>query len=116
MDSNLFLVTDDCQTAVDEVLNFFTVFHSMRYVHDRLVLRLEEDISPQLLAAIKEHFMDLVTEGDFELSAALPEEKSEPELKDLPRLVFHFNRRSHGRLRQLINCLNQRSVADDLKT
>ena len=26
MDSNLFLVTDDCQTAVDEVLNFFTVF------------------------------------------------------------------------------------------
>ncbi len=115
MDSHLYLVTDDCQRAVDEVLNFFTVFHSMRYVHDRLVFRLEEDVSPALLAEINEHFEDLLTEGTFELSAALPEEKNEADLKDLPRLVFHFNRRSHGRLRQLINCLNERAVSEEVK-
>jgi len=115
MDSHLFLVTDDYQQAVDEVLNFFTVFHSMRYVHDRLVFRLEEAISPELLAGINEHFKDLLTEGDIELSEALPEEKSETDLKDLTRLVFHFDRRSHGRLRQMINCLNQRVIPDDVK-
>lgn len=115
MDANLYRVTDDCQTAVDEVFNFFTVFNSMRYVHDHLVLRLEEEISSEFLAEINECFMDLLVEGKFEVSAALPEEKNEVDLKDLPRLVFHFNRRSHGRLRQLINCLNQRSIADDLK-
>ena len=87
----------------------------MRYVHDRLVLRLEEEVSSEFLAEINECFMDLLVEGKFEVSAALPEEKNEVDLKDLPRLVFHFNRRSHGRLRQLINCLNQRSIADDLK-
>jgi hypothetical protein len=31
----------------------------------------------------------------------------EPSLRDLPRLVFNFNRRSAGRLRQLINHLNE---------
>lgn len=116
MDANLYLVTDDCQTAVDEVLNFFTVFNSMRYVHERLVLRLEEEISSEFLAEINEHFVDLLVEGKFEVSAALPEEKNETDLKDLSRLVFHFNRRSHGRLRQLINCLNQRSISEDLKS
>ncbi|HIA19061.1 MAG TPA: TIGR00730 family Rossman fold protein, partial [Planctomycetaceae bacterium] len=115
MDSHLYLVTDDCQVAVDEVLNFFTVFNSMRYVHDHLVFRLEEEISSELLADLNQYFSDLLTEGKFELSAALPEEKSEVDLKDLPRLVFRFNRRTHGRLRQLINCLNQRSIDDELR-
>jgi hypothetical protein len=31
----------------------------------------------------------------------------EPGLKDLARLTFSFNRRNAGRLRQLINHLNQ---------
>ncbi len=40
-------------------------------------------------------------------SAALPEERDEPELKQLPRLVFAFDRRSLGRLRQLIDMINR---------
>ena len=42
------------------------------------------------------------------LLLALLEEQDEPDLAELPRLVFHFDRRSHGRLRQLINRLNDR--------
>jgi hypothetical protein len=33
-------------------------------------------------------------------------EKDEPALADLSRLVFTFNRRDHGRLRMLIDFLN----------
>jgi hypothetical protein len=51
-------------------------------------------------------FGDLLSEGTFELRGPLPEELDEPELRDLPRLVFTSNRRSAGRLRQLINHLN----------
>ena len=112
MDSSLYLVTNDCQEAVDEVMNFFTVFHSMRYVHDQLVLRLETEVAPELLDDLNRYFKDLIVEGTLERSAALPEEKGEVDLKDLPRLVFHFNRRSHGRLRQLINCINQGTVPE----
>jgi uncharacterized protein (TIGR00730 family) len=112
MDSSLYLVTDDCQEAVDEVMEFFTVFNSLRYVHDRLVMRLEKELAPELFDDLNRYFKDLLVEGSLERSEALPEEKSEVELKDLPRLVFHFNRRSHGRLRQLINSINQGAVPE----
>jgi len=41
------------------------------------------------------------------VSPALPEEGNEDPISDLPRLVLHFNRRDVGRLRQLIDALNQ---------
>ncbi len=44
--------------------------------------------------------------GGFRLSDALPVERDEPALADLPRLVFNFNKRDHGRLRMLIDYLN----------
>ena len=52
-------------------------------------------------------FRDILTGGNFEVSGALPEERGEPALVALPRLVFRFNRRNLGRLRQLIDCFNR---------
>ena len=59
------------------------------------------------VAEIHQLFSDLLVDGTFELRDALPEELDEPDLKDLPRLVFTSNRRSAARLRQLINHLNR---------
>jgi uncharacterized protein (TIGR00730 family) len=109
-DLSLYKVTDSVQEAVDEVLGFFRVYHSMRYVRDRLVFRLQEPISDELLAEINLHFRDILVDGQFEQSGPLEMEQDEPDLLDLPRLVFHFNRRSLGRLRQLIDCLNRGSI------
>ena len=44
------------------------------------------------------------------MGGPLPEERDEPLLASLPRLIFHFNRRNYGRLRQLIDCLNRGGV------
>jgi len=106
-DLNLYKVTDDCEVAVSELLNFFRVYHSMRYVRSQLVFRLLEPLSEALLGEINKDFADILVEGDFQQTNALPAEEDEPDLADLPRLVFNFNRRNHGRLRQLIDCLNQ---------
>lgn len=106
-DLGLFRITDRVDEAVDEILGFFRVYHSMRYVHDMLVLRLSEAPSPELLEQINTRFADLLDEGQFTVGGPLPEEKDEPDLADLPRLIFPFNRRSYGRLRQLIDCLNR---------
>jgi hypothetical protein len=69
-------------------------------------MRLQHPISDQQVAAIQEQFSDLLSEGTFLQRGALPEELDEPALSELPRLVFSFNRRSAGRLRQLIDHLN----------
>ena len=57
-------------------------------------------------SAVQISFGDIKPKGAFRTSGPLPVEKDEPALNDLHRLVFVFNRRDHGRLRQLINYLN----------
>lgn len=105
-DLSLYRLTDRVDTAVGEILQFFKVYQSMRYVKNKLVLRLKEAPTPELLAAINVEFADIVNGGDFTVGGPLGEEKDEPDLAALPRLIFRFNRRSLGRLRQLIDALN----------
>jgi len=108
-DLSLYKVTNSCEEAVEEVLGFFRVYHSMRFVRTQLVFRLQEELHPLLLDDINREFADILADGRFEQTEAL-EQEDEPELADLPRLVFHFNRRSLGRLRQLVDVINRGSV------
>jgi uncharacterized protein (TIGR00730 family) len=109
-DLALYKLTDSVQVAVAEILQFFKVYHSMRYVKNKLVLRLKEQPSDELLANINERFSDILSSGDFAVGGPLAEEKDEPDLAIMPRLIFRFNRRSLGRLRQLIDGLNRGSL------
>jgi uncharacterized protein (TIGR00730 family) len=109
-DLSLYKLTDDVQVAVDEIMQFFKVYHSMRYVKNKLVFRLKTAPSEQLLAEVNAEFDDILNGGEFVVSDPLPEERDEPDLAEYPRLVFRFNRRSLGRLRQLIDALNRGSV------
>jgi uncharacterized protein (TIGR00730 family) len=109
-DMSLYKLTESVDEAVAEVIGFFRVYHSMRYVKNLLAFRLREPISAELLEAINTNFADILIDGRFEQGEALPDEIDDPELLALPRLVFHFNRRSLGRLRQLIDCVNRGSL------
>ncbi len=106
-DLSLYRVTDQVDAAVDEVLGFYRVYQSMRYVQRRLVLRLRTAPSREVLDRLHSEFGDILAEGRFEVGGPLDEERDEPELADLPRLVFHFTRDNFGRLRQMINFLNR---------
>ena len=105
-DLSLYKITDSCETAVSEVLRFYTRYHSMRYVKNELVLRLNSPLPDARLTEINRQFADILSDGEFRQSEALSAERDEPALLDKPRLVFHFNRRNLGRLRQLIDLLN----------
>ena len=105
-DMTLYKLTDRVDEAVAEILRFFRVYHSMRYVHDNLVLRLQQRPGEELLDRINTRFADILAEGRFTAGGPLPEERDEPRLAKLPRLIFRFNHRNYGRLRQLIDCVN----------
>jgi len=109
-DVHLYRLTDCVDEAVDEILQFYRVYHSMRYVRNKLVLRMTTAPSDELLQDINAEFDDILLEGRFRVDKALSEERDEPELAHLPRLVFRFNRRSLGRLRQLIDAINHGNV------
>jgi uncharacterized protein (TIGR00730 family) len=106
-DLSLFKVTTSVDEAVAEVLNFYRVYHSMRYVKGNLVLRMQRRLSEATLERIQSEFADIIKSGAFEQTGALPEEASDTHLADLPRLMFRFDRHKLGRLRQLIDVINQ---------
>jgi uncharacterized protein (TIGR00730 family) len=104
-DLSLYRVTDDVTVAVDEIRRFYSVYHSSRYVGERLVIRLTRAPGNELLERLHTDFADLAASGRFQLTHALAEEDRDDTLQ-LPRLVFHFNRVNYGRLRQMIDFLN----------
>ncbi len=106
-DLSLFKITTSVDEAIEEIHTFYRRFHSMRYVGRQLAMRLKTGLSPEQVAGLHQSFGDLLSEGTFELRAALPEELDEPNLRNLPRLVFASNRHSASRLRQLIDHLNK---------
>jgi uncharacterized protein (TIGR00730 family) len=112
-DLALYRLTDSVAEAVGEIQQFYRVFHSMRYVRDKLVFRLQSRPSAELLTAIGQEYHDILTEGQFVLRGPLSDERDEPLLAEMPRLAFRFNRRNLGRLRQLIDSLNAGRIVSD---
>ena len=105
-DLSLFKVTTSVDEAMEEVLGFYRIYHSMRYVRNDLVFRLHEKLSDEKLAGIQRDFADIVKAGAFEQTGPLPEEANDVHLADLPRLKFRFDRHKLGRLRLLIDRIN----------
>jgi uncharacterized protein (TIGR00730 family) len=102
------LVTDDIAEAVDEVIGFYTNYHSQRFVGGRLVLRLQHAPSDEELAKLTEQFADIIDRGVIERVEATPIEVRDDDHPDLDRVALWFDRRSWPRLRELIDCLNGR--------
>jgi hypothetical protein len=106
-DFSLFERVESVDDAVMRIDRFYHRYHSLRYVKEKLVLRLTSGIDPLKVSELKSRFSDiLIPDGDLFLSGPLPEEADEPEIAHLPRLIVDFDRRDLGRLRDLINAIN----------
>lgn len=108
-DMHLFRITDDVEVAVREVVQFYRVYHSMRYVGDELVLRLRRPLAPSTLERINDEYGAIVTGGKLEQVPILPAENGE--YPELPRLKLRFDRKSCGLLRRCIDLVNQEPEA-----
>jgi uncharacterized protein (TIGR00730 family) len=105
-DLALYKITDSVEQAVAEVRRFYSNYHSVRYSRDDLIIRLNKAPDAKQLADIAKRYADINMRGEFRISGPLPVERDEPALAHLPRLIFQFNKREHGRLRMLIDELN----------
>ena len=93
--------------AVEKIRHFYRRYHSIRYVHGQLVIRLTTQLNPGDIGKLAEQFHDiLLPGGSITASEALKAEVHDEDLIHLPRLVIDFNRRDFGRLRSLIDSIN----------
>jgi hypothetical protein len=106
-DFSFFQMATDIEEAVAGITAFYRRYHSLRYVRGQLVIRLASPLDDGAVAALEERFRDLLLPGGrIAPSGALDEEREDADEVALPRLAIDFNRRDFGRLRSLIDAIN----------
>ncbi len=105
-DGCLYRILDSVEAAAAEILGFYRNYHSLRWVGDTLVLRLESRPTDDEVADLSRRFCD-ATSGPIKLlDGPLPAERRSDDFPDLARVALRFDRLSYSRLRQLIDALN----------
>lgn len=105
-DLKLFYISRSVGQSVKYILDFFRVYHSLRYVKELTVLRFTREIPKTLIDRLNAEFKDIIRDGAIQSSPPLQEELLKNDFPDLPRLVFNFNKRDFGRLMDLIRYIN----------
>ncbi len=106
-DFSLFERVDSADAAVEKINRFYRRYHSLRYVNGQLVIRLVSRLDEDGVRGLKTKFQDiLLPQGTIAASGALPAEIEDGDFVDLPRLAVDFNRKDFGRLRSLIDAVN----------
>jgi hypothetical protein len=106
-DLALYRITHDADEAVEEIAGFYRVFHSMRTIRKTTVLRLNHEVDDPVLDALGREFADILGGKPVRRIPSLKEESDEPETLGLPRLALSFDLHGFGRMRMLVNRLNE---------
>jgi uncharacterized protein (TIGR00730 family) len=110
-DFAFFKIKHSALDAAAEIIQFYKVFHSARWIGERFVIRLNRSLSSEALVDLNNQFTDIVRTGAIVQRAALVRENNELETRDLPRLIFPPFRSRFGRFRQLIDAINSSPTA-----
>ncbi len=105
-DRSFYRIVHTPEDVVSRIKSYYSVFHSLRQVGDRLVIRLEKEFAEEDLSRLTDEFGDIIESGAIEKTGPLAGEQDEPALLSKPRIVFRYNRRSAGRLNELVMRLN----------
>lgn len=107
-DLEIFMLTQDAKKAAQYVVDFYRNYHSMRYIGERLVIRMKRPLTHERLEKLNDQFSDITKKGKIEqYSKPFAEESNEPHLQDYVRLAFCFNRHHFSRLYPLIHQINK---------
>ncbi|MGB3732871.1 TIGR00730 family Rossman fold protein [Microbacterium sp.] len=100
------LITDSVSEAVANITGFWRNYDSLRWVGDRLVLRLVHEPTDADIAGLNERFGAMCAEGRIERTAPLDVEVSDGDVVELPRIVLTLAQRSVGSLFALIRAID----------
>jgi uncharacterized protein (TIGR00730 family) len=105
-DMKLLRLVSSAEEAVEEINQFYSNFHSSRWLKNQFVIRMHHPLNDAAIAHAQQAFADLRLSGDFHQHAYSGEEHDEAQFSHLARLTFTFNARDQGRLRELVDYIN----------
>ena len=106
-DLSFYKIMHSPEEAVTWIRSYYSTYNSIRQVKNRLVIRLEKELLDDHVRKLNERFRDLVESGEIAKTAALRAEEDEPALLSKPRIAFVYNKKSAGRLNEMILMINQ---------
>ncbi|MCM0084298.1 TIGR00730 family Rossman fold protein [Geomonas sp. Red32] len=106
-DFSIFTITKSYEEAVQVIDDFYTNYHSIRFVNGELIIRLTKELTTDQIEMLENEFPELRLSGSrIQAIAPRPEEADEPDLLSLPRLGFRFHHQHYGLLIAFIRRLN----------
>ncbi len=106
-DLDLMFSTHDPLEAAAHVIDFYKMYHSMRYIRDLLVVRIEKPLSEKQLDLLNQEFKHILKKGKMTQSLKpFEEEHNAPHTFHLTRLAFYFKKDSFANLNTLIHRIN----------
>ena len=105
-DFHLFHITHDLDDAVNVITQFYKNFHSYRWVRERMVIRIQNRLTPAALDELNAGFDFLIATDRIVQAGPLPEEHDEQSLAGMPRIVLTPHKRDFGSIRLLIDAIN----------
>jgi uncharacterized protein (TIGR00730 family) len=105
-DTGLYLITDDGEQAVREIIGFYRNYDSLRYVGATLVVRLHQAPTEAQLAQLNEQFGHLAGTGTIHATGPMEPERKENDRLDLPRIAIPSAKHAYADLRELIDLCN----------
>lgn len=107
-DLGIMYFTHDPVDAAKHITDFYKMYHSMRYVRDELVLRIQRPLSGDQLDLLNREFRSIVKKGKIaQFLTPFEEEKNVPYTFHLVRLAFSFKKDCAVKLKQMIHRINQ---------
>lgn len=105
-DMSFIYVADTPEAAVEHIAQFYSVYDSMRWAGDRLIIRTKTRLSDDHIESLNREFGYLCKVGVIERTGASRGEERDRELLDLHRIALRFDKRNNGGLRLMIDAIN----------
>lgn len=105
-DITLYKITDNIQEAVQEVVGFYSNYHSIRFVNNRLYIRIHRALPASDLAALSHEFSHLGDGNTFEQGGPTADEVRDNDNLALTRVSLNYTAKGFADLRPLIDELN----------
>ncbi|KMP11520.1 cytochrome D ubiquinol oxidase subunit II [Candidatus Nitromaritima sp. SCGC AAA799-C22] len=107
-DIHLFQLKHSAKEACRAIVDFYRVYHSLRYVRGLTVLRFTRPVPQKVIDRLNDEFADLLADGKIESAAPLKDKlKNHAFTGEMPCLVLNFDKHRYGRLHQMIWKINE---------
>lgn len=106
-DTSLYTVTDDVDTAVAEFTGFYSNYHSIRFVSDVMIVRMQRPVPDADFETFARHHSSLTDGTPIERVSATEAEIRDLDVPHLPRIAVRYTAKGFAPLRPLIDDLNR---------